>query len=637
MEFNGYIMNNKILPIYQSFRSSKNISTHYSVPASVDIVYATGNTDVTLPLATVKKTELIIVNKGQGVVTIKRSGSDLIGSDTTLSLIAQWQKVNLISDNTNKWYVTSSTDTTVVIIPTFTWYKVGMKEGLNLEYKDYTSFSVTAGIMHINNGITDKICELADRIDYTVAGLQASKQYGVYANFPDVTTLDASSISTIDTSVMEPIFFEDRLGWYPSTPIGPTGGSMYRSGNKTVHIFPQDDTFKVPVGKNGVIEVLVIAGGGGGASTGSGGGAGGYVYDQSHNVIGGQVYTVKIGAGGNGGAGGTGNSGTKGSDSTFNTIIAEGGGSGTSHGYGAGGNGGSGGGGAVTTGGNAPPGGTGSQGYAGGAGSVDAGQNKNCGGGGGAGGVGQAGGSSAPSGNGGIGLLNSITGVPIQYAGGGGSGEVNGNVAGVGGTGGGGNGNVGAAGNLGLPNSGGGGGGGGFTSGTYYAGGKGGSGIVIIRYNTADFSVVPSADATKRCIGFIYTDTSSRIAKFSVNKGMYRLSEYAQLKTWTGSGDTNFSLDLTACVPIGGLLCLLTHWGARYSTTDGGGYIRTYGDPYIEPPMIYMGQNDGGQVRTRGTLQLKCSSNKKFTMNTSLGSRSDNALTQEAFILPDYI
>jgi len=80
-------------------------------------------------------------------------------------------------------------------------------------------------------------------------------------------------------------------------------------------------------------------------------------------------------------------------------------------------------------------------------------------------------------------MVSSITGSPIQYAGGGGGGAWGSRTAGLGGGGGGGNGGMttitrgSVAGYSGLPNTGGG-GGGSFLA----AGGAGGSGIVVIRY-----------------------------------------------------------------------------------------------------------------------------------------------------------
>jgi hypothetical protein len=104
--------------------------------------------------------------------------------------------------------------------------------------------------------------------------------------------------------------------------------------------------------------------------------------------------------------------------------------------------------------------------------------------------VGGSSGGSLPAnipGNGGTGIVSSITGSAIQYAGGGGAGGSNGGLASGGGGSGGLQDSLGTSrynGNTGLANTGGGGGGGGFnnSAGTNGIGSAGGSGIVVIRY-----------------------------------------------------------------------------------------------------------------------------------------------------------
>jgi len=105
------------------------------------------------------------------------------------------------------------------------------------------------------------------------------------------------------------------------------------------------------------------------------------------------------------------------------------------------------------------------------------------GGGGGAGGVG-GNASSGKGGNGGNGIQSDISGVATWYGGGGAGGSWNG-AGGTGGLGGGGNagGNSARSGSDGTPNTGGGGGGNGDAGGS--TSGKGGSGIVIVRYKNA--------------------------------------------------------------------------------------------------------------------------------------------------------
>ena len=241
------------------------------------------------------------------------------------------------------------------------------------------------------------------------------------------------------------------------------------------------------------IDYLVVAGGGGGSSGygGSpqgGGGAGGLrtsyglisgggaTAETSLSLTGGTVYALEVGAGG---AGATaqvnGNIGGSGGVSSFDAISTVGGGGSRSYlSSTPSGNGGSGGGQAWSS--NGGPGaGTINQGYAGGSVTTT-------GPGAGGGGAGSAGSFTAAGyvyGIGGDGINIDITGSTVGYAGGGGR-QV--------GTPRGGGGISFAAGNGpggdGLPNTGGGGGGGRGNAGG--EGGDGGSGVVILRYATAD-------------------------------------------------------------------------------------------------------------------------------------------------------
>jgi len=251
-------------------------------------------------------------------------------------------------------------------------------------------------------------------------------------------------------------------------------------------VFTSDGTFTVPGGITQV-DVLVVGGGGAGSgSTSGGGGAGGLVWESDYSVTPGDNISVTVGAGGSGGA--PESAGTNGENSSFGSLVAQGGG------YGAvgnsnnantqpAGNGGSGGG-AMRYQSNYETYGTGTsgEGYNGGdvSGTADA-----TAGGGGAGGVGSSVASGA--GDGGIGrdfshILGTDVGANGWFAGGGGGGF---NASpGQGGRGGGGDGILLDTSpdslNHGAPNTGGGGGGGwNYADG---AGGDGGSGVVIVRW-----------------------------------------------------------------------------------------------------------------------------------------------------------
>lgn len=266
-----------------------------------------------------------------------------------------------------------------------------------------------------------------------------------------------------------------------------TGGTVTYSGGKTIHTFTSSGTFTPFSSFN--VEYLVVGGGGGGGSEGSsgrgaGGGAGGYRNATGHAVTA-QAYVITVGDGGTGGIA-TANRGSQGSDSIFDIITSTGGGGGGSGVAEADGGSGGSGGGASPEDGNNHIGGAGntpsttpSQGNAGGAGSGT--NQRPAGGGGGASAVG-ADATASTGGDGGAGTFSSISGSSVCYAGGGGGGIATG-TAGTG-TCGGGDGDTVANndGSAGTTNTGG--GGGGKYNGNGYAGG---SGIVIISYDTIPY------------------------------------------------------------------------------------------------------------------------------------------------------
>jgi len=259
--------------------------------------------------------------------------------------------------------------------------------------------------------------------------------------------------------------------------MSATGGTESRSGDFIIHTFRNVGSYTFQSMGSGTVEILVVAGGGGAGFDGGGGGGAGGVITNTVSVASGTQYTVVVGGGGAAATGPQwGPNGSAGGNSQFGALTAMGG---------AGGynghaeitaitTGGSGGGEGFTGGG--PGNGTPGQGNRGGYKFMDSA-------GGGGGGAGEAGGnaSNGKGGNGGKGIQSDISGVDTWYGGGGAGGSWNG-TGGTGGVGGGGNGggrNA-TAGTDGLANTGGGGGGNGFASNS--DSGKGGSGIVIVRY-----------------------------------------------------------------------------------------------------------------------------------------------------------
>lgn len=243
---------------------------------------------------------------------------------------------------------------------------------------------------------------------------------------------------------------------------------------------------------------LLVGGGGAGGTPikshkgygqGGGGGAGDFVADTDKEFPTG-TYSITVGAGGaaapNSDAKIDGNDGSPStlSNSSFGTITAAGGGGGGARTVGH--NGGSGGGGSASgtsiishgakNGGTAAGSGIGNVGGRGG-------HIKYAGGGGGAGGAGTAT-TSSSSGGGGAGKISDITGTELYYAAGGGGGQSQDGTAVKGGSDIGGNGGTTAQNSAtpGVDGTGSGGGGGSSGNGNGAPGGKGGDGVVIVRF-----------------------------------------------------------------------------------------------------------------------------------------------------------
>ena len=274
----------------------------------------------------------------------------------------------------------------------------------------------------------------------------------------------------------------------PSSGIVATGGTITIANGYKTHTFTTVGTTSFIINgcspAGATVQVLVVGGGGsGGACTGGGGGGGGATFISSMTLTS-TSYSVLVGAGGVP-LGSDPYPGSNGGNSSFNSFVGIGGGSGGIYQggftYGAGSNGGCGGGAcgpssavglALQTGGYA--GGTAAAGGPGG-------------GGGGMGSVGSnaslpLGASSWAAGNGGNGRSYTIGGTAYVVSAGGGGGSFNagaGSVAGLGGTGGGGNGSISGVGSNATYY---GGGGGGSCGGVQLPGGSGYQGVVVISY-----------------------------------------------------------------------------------------------------------------------------------------------------------
>ena len=305
-------------------------------------------------------------------------------------------------------------------------------------------------------------------------------------------------------------------------------GTVTTDGSYTVITFTSDGTFTPESSFN--VEYLIVAGGGGGGMNnnsnggGAGGGAGEMLESTSTNLTAGN-YSVVVGTGGVGGTG-VQNGGTKGIDSTWNSLTAEGGGTGagareSDSALKNGGSGGSGGGGSPIENGS---GGTGGTSQTGGNDGANATSNDNtnmrAGNGGGAGSAGVD--STGGSGSGGNGKSNSITGSAVNYASGGTGGWYFGMNTSASNTGVYGNGGVGRAGNAGSGGS----------------AGTGGNGVVILRFltsgntyetgtptggfptNVQDNSILVIKDTGRRYWGSVIGDTGLKAYyKFNASSG----------------------------------------------------------------------------------------------------------------------
>ena len=333
-------------------------------------------------------------------------------------------------------------------------------------------------------------------VDY--AGTFATNNLTLGANSNKINGVVENKLLTTNREGVSLTYVDSTQGWVASSGVN--------EGTLALSPIPYSADF------------LVIAGGGGGGGNqqAGGGGAGGYRNSYSTETSGGggsseteltlnsgTVYTITVGAGGSGGAGqARGNSGSNSSISGtgITTITSTGGGGGGSFDNPAytivnGLSGGSGGGAARLNGSATGGSGTANQGFAGGSTTTSYSSPYHGGGGGGASAVGTST-SGSTIGDGGNGLASSITGSSVTRGGGGAGSPTAGTPysGASGGTGGGGNSFQDANGGNGTANTGG--GAGGASLGGSSSGGTGGSGVVILRMATVNYSGTTTGSPT---------------------------------------------------------------------------------------------------------------------------------------------
>lgn len=399
---------------------------------------------------------------------------------------------------------------------------------------------------------------------------------------------------------------------YSNASTGECATRVANPGNVTVTTVANDCLIKfsapsntttankwiVPANVSAARVLTIGGGGGGGAHVGGGGGAGGFL-DTTTAFGPNSVISISTGAGGAGGSR-VGSAATVvpsiGANSTFGTFTTfGGGGGGTWDNYpntrdGGSGGGGSAYGGTFTSGGSALVAGQGNSGGSGlGCGST---YGYPTGGGGGAATVGQdpycPTYSAGRSGDGGIGKQSDITGTSTYYAGGGGGGAHNTSASytvfvGNGGLGGGGNGATNVAGTIsscswqgtvtasnGADGFGGGGGGAGAcaTAGSNSYGGRGGSGVVFVRYGTTTLSISAN-NGTGYTGATTFSGSTYSYVTLPVQSGATRSGYYfAGWNTSANGNGTNYSAG--TLFQLLGTQTLYAQWNSTISYNANG-------------------------------------------------------------------
>ena len=414
--------------------------------------------------------------------------------------------------------------------------------------------SIPSGVTLANSGTATGFASIAWQSSIvTAATLNADANKGYWID----TSSNACTVTLPGSaSVGDQLYFVDYARNFHNNALTINQNSLNYQGNSSPNpvyntegqaiaivysgatqgwIPTSDDDVTLETPQTYSADFLVIAGGAGGgggtSGAGGGGGAGGYRASYNSETSGGggssetaltfnpgTVYTITVGAGGPAGTGddttNSGGSNISGSNSSISgsditDITSTGGGGGGAY-YGLAASGGSGGGAGDPDVGTSGASGTSNQGFAGG--DSASGGNDNYQQGGGGGGAGSVGlnASTTAGGNGGGGVASTITGSSVSRGGGGGGGR--GSLAsGAAGTAtaGGGAGSSTGAGSAATANTGG--GGGGKKGGGTNTGGAGGSGVVILRVPTANYTGTITGSPT------VTTDSTDTIMTFNAS------------------------------------------------------------------------------------------------------------------------
>ncbi len=382
-----------------------------------------------------------------------------------------------------------------------------------------------------------------------------------------------------------------------------SGGVITYSNGYTIHTFTSSSAFIAPSNLN--VEYLVVGGGGSGgintAGNGGGGGAGGFLSGIINNLPA-SNYSITVGSGGS--------IGNNGGNSSFHTYTAIGGGKGGWYLNNAGSSGGSGGGGGQ----HICLGGAGTSGQGNAGGNAVGPNGLGAAGGGGAGAIGNNsyGPSQASGGYGGAGLISSITGNAVYYAGGGGGSSHNSSpVLSLGGIGGGGNGHYGGTtATNGQPNTGGGGGGGGEG----YQPGVGGSGIVIIKYQTVSIaSYTWSTGSNTSSISISPTLTSNYSVSVTSTAGCIGTSNTATVNV---NPLPVLSISGSSAICVGQTATLIANGATTYTWSNASTSSSITSSPAINTSYSLAGTSSAGCLsQAFATSNLTVNPNPTITVN----------------------
>ena len=212
-------------------------------------------------------------------------------------------------------------------------------------YAGTINYSCTSGTPIVDSGSCGISCTISGEtgiIDGTVVTAASGTQSCNADGFDDEVTYTCNAGVFEKDSGQECETCEDGYEGATcalSTTINCTGGSKDTSiTGYTMHVFTTlGDAEKLDcrAGASGTAEILIVAGGGGGGGVISGGGgAGGVIYNASYALTN-TVHDVTIGDGGVGGNGWDTSEqhGKKGENSEFASLVAIGGGGGSDHRY----------------------------------------------------------------------------------------------------------------------------------------------------------------------------------------------------------------------------------------------------------------------------------------------------------------